>query len=110
MLDRRMIYSFAYWKDAEHLDEAQEAKLDLICRKVGLEPGMRILDIGSGWGGFLQFAAERYGVTGLGVTVSKEQAAQANERTKELPVETRLLDYQALDGKQRQNKSLTTSQ
>ena len=99
MLDRRMIYSCAYWKDAQDLDAAQEAKLDLICRKIGLEPGMRILDIGSGWGGFLQFAAERYGVSGVGVTVSKEQAALANERSKGLPVETHLLDYQALDGK-----------
>ena len=82
MLDRRMIYSCGYWKDADDLDAAQEAKLDLICRKIGLAPGMRILDIGSGWGGFLQFAAERYGVSGVGVTVSKEQAALANERTR----------------------------
>lgn len=99
MLDKRMIYSCGYWHNAGDLDAAQEAKLDLICRKVGLEPGMRILDIGSGWGGFLQFAAERYGVSGVGVTVSKEQAALANERTAHLPVETKLLDYQALDGK-----------
>lgn len=98
MLDKRMIYSCGYWHNASDLDAAQEAKLDLICRKVGLEPGMRILDIGSGWGGFLQFAAERYGVSGIGVTVSKEQAALANERTAHLPVETKLLDYQALDG------------
>ncbi len=98
MLDKRMIYSCGYWHNASDLDAAQEAKLDLICRKVGLEPGMRILDIGSGWGGFLQFAAERYGVSGVGVTVSKEQAALANERTAHLPVETKLLDYQALDG------------
>ncbi|KKC37748.1 cyclopropane fatty acyl phospholipid synthase [Devosia epidermidihirudinis] len=98
MLDKRMIYSCAYWKDAPNLDAAQEAKLDLICRKIGLQPGMRILDIGSGWGGFLQFAAERYGVTGVGVTVSKEQAALANARTAGLPVETLLLDYEALDG------------
>ena len=98
MLDRRMIYSCGYWAEAGDLDAAQEAKLDLICRKIGLVPGMRILDIGSGWGGFLQFAAERYGVSGVGVTVSKEQAALANARTAHLPVETRLLDYQALDG------------
>jgi cyclopropane-fatty-acyl-phospholipid synthase len=98
MLDKRMIYSCGYWKDATNLDQAQEAKLDLICRKVGLEKGMRILDIGSGWGGFLQFAAERYGVSGVGVTISKEQAALANERTRGLPVETRLMDYQALEG------------
>ena len=100
MLDRRMIYSCGYWQGgAADLDAAQEAKLDLICRKIGLAPGMRVLDIGSGWGGFLQFAAERYGITGLGVTVSKEQAALANERTAGLPVETKLLDYQALEGR-----------
>ncbi|MHA6689315.1 cyclopropane fatty acyl phospholipid synthase [Devosia sp. A449] len=98
MLDSRMIYSCAYWRDAGDLDAAQEAKLDLICRKMGLMPGMHILDIGSGWGGFLQFAAERYGVSGVGVTVSKEQAALANTRTAGLKVETKLLDYQALDG------------
>jgi cyclopropane-fatty-acyl-phospholipid synthase len=99
MLDPRMIYSCGYWKDTDNLNAAQEAKLDLICRKVGLEKGMRILDIGSGWGGFMQFAAERYGVSAVGVTISKEQAALANERTKHLKVETRLMDYQALDGK-----------
>lgn len=99
MLDKRMVYSCGYWKNAADLDAAQEAKLDLICTKIGLEPGMRILDIGSGWGGFLQFAAERYGVSGIGVTISVEQAKLANERTKDLPVETRLMDYQALEGK-----------
>lgn len=98
MLDRRMIYSCGYWQGVDTLDAAQEAKLDLICRKIGLQPGMRILDIGSGWGGFLKFAAERYGVSGVGVTVSKEQAALANALTSGLPVETLLLDYQSLDG------------
>jgi cyclopropane-fatty-acyl-phospholipid synthase len=98
MLDKRMIYSCGYWKDAANLDEAQEAKLDLICRKVGLEPGMRVLDIGSGWGGFLKFAAERYGIIGTGITVSKEQAAWANAHTDGLPIETRLMDYMALEG------------
>jgi len=98
MLDKRMIYSCAYWEHATTLDAAQEAKLDLICRKVGLMPGMRILDIGSGWGGFLKFAAERYGVEGVGVTVSKEQAAYANANRDGLPIETKLMDYQALEG------------
>ena len=98
MLDRRMIYSCGYWAEAKTLDEAQEAKLDLICRKIGLKPGMRVLDIGSGWGGFLKFAAERYGISGLGVTVSKEQAAYANEYARGLPVESRLMDYMALEG------------
>lgn len=98
MLDSRMIYSCGYWAEAADLEAAQEAKLDLICRKLGLRPGMHILDIGSGWGGLLKFAAERYGISGLGVTVSKEQAALANERAKGLPIETRLQDYQALEG------------
>lgn len=99
MLDSRMIYSCGYWRDAADLEAAQEAKLELICRKIGLQPGMHILDIGSGWGGFLQYAAERYGVSGVGVTVSTAQATLANERTAHLPVETLLLDYQELDGK-----------
>ena len=99
MLDKRMIYSCGYWKDATTLDEAQEAKLDLICRKVGLQPGMTVLDIGSGWGGFLKFAAERYGIIGTGITVSKEQAALANATTGGLPIETKLIDYMAMEGK-----------
>ena len=99
MLDRRMIYSCGYWKDATDLDAAQEAKLDLICRKAGLREGMRILDIGSGWGGLLRFAAERYGVEGVGLTVSKEQADYANANRGNLPIETRLQDYLAMDGK-----------
>ena len=99
MLDKRMVYSCAYWKDADTLDAAQEAKLDLICRKAGLQPGMRILDIGSGWGGFLRFAAERYGVEGIGLTVSREQAEYANANRGNLPIETRLQDYLSMDGK-----------
>ena len=99
MLDKRMIYSCGYWKDAQNLDAAQEAKLDLICRKAGLKEGMRVLDIGSGWGGFLRFAAERYGVEGVGLTISKEQADYANANRGNLPVETRLQDYLSLDGK-----------
>lgn len=99
MLDQRMVYSCGYWKDAETLDDAQEAKLDLICRKAGLKPGMRILDIGSGWGGFLRFAAEHYGIEGVGLTVSREQAEYANANRGNLPVETRLQDYLSMDGK-----------
>jgi len=98
MLDKRMIYSCGYWAEATTLDAAQEAKLDLICRKVGLQPGMKILDIGSGWGGFLKFAAERYGVEGVGITISKEQAAFAEATKGNLPIETRLMDYMALEG------------
>ncbi len=99
MLDRRMIYSCAYWKDAATLDEAQERKLDLVCRKVGLKSGQRVLDIGCGWGGFARFAAERYGVEVLGVTVSKEQVALAAECVRGLPVQIRLQDYRELSGR-----------
>ncbi|HSB36718.1 MAG TPA: cyclopropane fatty acyl phospholipid synthase, partial [Thermoanaerobaculia bacterium] len=99
MLDRRMIYSCAYWKDAANLDEAQERKLDLVCRKVGLKPGQKVLDIGCGWGGFARFAAERYGVEVTGVTVSKEQVEAARERVRGLPVEIRLQDYRDISGR-----------
>ena len=97
MLGRRLIYSCGYWNDANDLDTAQEAKLELIFRKLGLEPGMRVLDIGCGWGEALKLAAERYGVTGVGVTVSQEQAEYAREICRGLPVEIRLADYRMLD-------------
>lgn len=93
MLDRRMTYTCGYWKDAADLDAAQEAKLDLVCRKIGLKKGDRLLDIGCGWGSFIQFAAEKYGAECVGVTVSKEQAKLAEERVAGLPVEIRLQDY-----------------
>ena len=96
MLDTRMNYSCGYWKGAESLDEAQEAKLDLICRKLDLRPGTRVLDIGCGWGGFLRYAAEKYGVTGLGITLSREQASLGKELCSGLPVEIRLQDYRDL--------------
>ncbi|MEN8123009.1 MAG: class I SAM-dependent methyltransferase [Bacteroidota bacterium] len=73
MLDKGMNYSCGYWKDAKTLDGAQEAKLDLICRKMSLKPGMKVLDIGCGWGGFAKYAAEKYGVIVNGITVSREQ-------------------------------------
>lgn len=98
MLDRRMVYSCAYWKDAKTLDEAQEAKLDLICRKLGLKPGDRVLDIGCGWGSFAKYAAEKYGVGVVGITVSKEQAALGRELCEGLPVEIRFMDYRDADG------------
>jgi cyclopropane-fatty-acyl-phospholipid synthase len=100
MLDRRLIYSCAYWDGgAQTLDEAQEAKLDLIARKLDLQPGMRVLDIGCGWGGTAQYLAERYGVQVVGITVSKEQAKLASERCRGLPVEIRLEDYRQTQGK-----------
>ena len=98
MLDKRMNYTCAYWRDASTLDEAQEAKLDLVCRKIGLEPGMTVLDLGCGWGGFAKFAAERYGARVVGVTVSKEQVELGNRLCQGLPVELRLQDYRDVDG------------
>lgn len=97
MLDGRMVYSCGYWRRADTLDEAQEAKLDLVCRKLNLEPGMRVLDIGCGWGSFAQYAAEEYGVKVVGVTVSEEQVDLARERCADLPVEIRLQDYRDVD-------------
>lgn len=99
MLDRRMTYSCGYWRTAQDLDTAQEHKLDLVCRKLQLERGMKVLDVGCGWGGAAQFAAERYGVDVVGITVSKEQAALARERVRGLPVEIVLDDYRSLEGR-----------
>ena len=93
MLDRRMTYTCAYWKDAETLDEAQEAKLDLVCQKIGLQKGEKVLDIGCGWGSFARYAAEEYGAEVVGITVSEEQVKLAKELCKGLPVEIRLQDY-----------------
>jgi cyclopropane-fatty-acyl-phospholipid synthase len=93
MLDKRLVYTCAYWRDAHNLDDAQEAKLDLVCRKLGLEKGMRVLDIGCGWGSFARFAAEKYGVSVVGVTVSRNQVELGRELCQGLPVEIRLQDY-----------------
>ncbi|MFO0744127.1 MAG: cyclopropane fatty acyl phospholipid synthase [Myxococcota bacterium] len=101
MLDGRMMYTCGYWKNAKTLAEAQEAKVDLICRKVGLKPGMRVLDLGCGWGGFSIYAAEKYGCTAVGVTISKEQQkwGQAKAKSLGLPVELRVQDYRDVYGK-----------
>lgn len=97
MLGSSMAYTCGYWKDAATLTEAQTAKYDLICRKLGLEPGMKFLDIGCGWGGLMAHAAEKYQVSCVGVTISKEQAKYARERYGHLPIEVRLCDYRTLD-------------
>jgi cyclopropane-fatty-acyl-phospholipid synthase len=103
MLDERMVYTCGYYKDAKTLKEAQEAKLDLVCRKAGLQPGMKVLDLGCGWGGLASWAAEKYGCTVLGVTLSKDQVSLGNQlwgpSGKNLPVELRLCDYRDVQGK-----------
>lgn len=99
MLDKRMNYSCAYWKNKKTLDEAQEQKLDMICKKMQLKSGMKVIDIGCGWGAFDKYAAEKYKVSSVGVTISKEQAKFAKESCKNLPVKIKLMDYRDLQGK-----------
>ena len=99
MLDSRMMYSCGYWQTATTLEEAQEAKLELICRKLKLEKGMRLLEIGCGWGGFAKYATQNYGVSVVGITISKPQADLARENNKGLPVEIRVQDYRDVDEK-----------
>lgn len=98
MLDKNMVYTCGYWQNAENLDEAQEAKLDLVCRKIGLEPGMRVLDMGCGWGSFAKYAAENYGAEVTGVTVSREQVELGRQMCAGLPVDIRLEDYRNVNG------------
>ena len=98
MLGKSMIYSCGYWKDAQNLEQAQEAKLKLIMDKLMLEPGMEVLDIGCGWGGAAKYAAENYGVSVTGITVSKQQADVARKQCRGLPVKILLQDYRLLDG------------
>lgn len=103
MLDGHLAYTCGYWARATTLDDAQTAKLDLICRKLGLERGMRLLDIGCGWGSLMKFAAERYGVECVGLTISREQAERGQARCAGLPVAFRLQDYRQFnnDGSER---------
>ncbi|MEE9464742.1 MAG: cyclopropane fatty acyl phospholipid synthase [Candidatus Neomarinimicrobiota bacterium] len=98
MLDRRMVYSCGYWREAEDLDAAQEAKLDLVCRKLSLEPGMSLLDLGCGWGALAKYAAEKFGVQVVGLTISQNQMSLGRELCRGLPVEIRLLDYRKVQG------------
>lgn len=93
MLDPRMTYTCGYWKNAKNLTEAQDAKLELICQKLQLKPGMRVLDIGCGWGSFMGYAAEHYGVTCVGLTISREQVDFGYTRYNGMPIEFRLQDY-----------------
>ena len=93
MLGNTMQYTCAYWKQAKTLDEAQVHKLDLICRKLNLQKGEKVLELGCGWGGFAKFAAENYGVAVDAYNISKEQVNFARNRNKGLPVTIHLADY-----------------
>lgn len=101
-LDKRMVYSCAYFvSGTEDLDTAQEQKLDIICRKLQLKPGERLLDIGCGWGGLVVYAAQKYGVQSMGVTLSKEQHILANQRIAAAGLThsaVKLMDYRDLRG------------
>lgn len=103
-LDPKMVYTCAYFTDWENdLATAQTDKLDMICRKLRLKPGERMLDIGCGWGALICHAAEHYGVTAVGVTLAEEQLKLAREKIKERGLEDKvsveLIDYRKMDGK-----------
>ena len=96
MLDSNMVYSCGYWHNANDLEQAQLNKLDLICRKLELKPGMKLLDIGCGWGSLVKYASEHYGVSAKGITVSRQQAEFAREMCAGLPIEIGVMDYRKL--------------
>ncbi len=98
MLDKRMVYTCAYWENARDLDEAQEDKLDLVCRKLQLKPGMHVLDIGCGWGSFAKYAAQQYGVKVTGITISRQQVELTKEICHGLPIDIQLKDYRDVSG------------
>lgn len=99
VLDKQFLYTCGYWKEATTLDEAQENKMDLACRKLKLEPGMRVLDIGCGWGYFSKFAAEKYGAHVKGITISEEHVRYAKNLCEGLTVEIQNQDYRDLNEK-----------
>ena len=98
MLDEEMVYSCAYWSAAQTLGQAQLAKFDLICRKLELQPGMRLLDIGSGWGGFLRYAVKNYGVEATGISPADNQINLAREKSEGLGITFIQQDYRDLQG------------
>lgn len=98
MLGDTMAYTCAYWKNANTLDESQRAKFDLIANKMGLKKGMRVLDLGCGWGGFSKHVAEKYGVEVVAVNLSEKQSAYVQKICQGLPVEMRTHDYREIEG------------
>ena len=94
-----MVYSCGYWDNVSNLDKAQEAKMELVCRKLKLEPGMSVLDIGCGWGEMARYASEHYGVEVTGITVSAAQVNYAVKLCRGLPVEILLCDYRQINGR-----------
>jgi cyclopropane-fatty-acyl-phospholipid synthase len=98
MLGRHLLYSCACWENAQNLNEAEEARLDWVCRKLDLKPGQKVLDIGCGWGCLVKYAAEKYGVEAMGITLSEEQAKLARRSCADLPVEIRIQDYRDVEG------------
>ena len=108
-LDRRLVYSCAYFEEADdELDDAQERKLDLLCRKLRLRPGERLLDVGCGFGALVLHAAERYGVEAHGITLSEPQAEVARERAAAAGLDDRcrieVRDYRELEDDERYDK------
>lgn len=99
MLGARMSYTCAYWKEARGLDEAEDAILELVCRKLELRPGLSVLDLGCGWGAFARYAAERHGVSVVGVNIAAEQVNLGRELCKGLPVALRVQDYRDVRGR-----------
>ncbi|CDZ77432.1 Cyclopropane-fatty-acyl-phospholipid synthase [Legionella massiliensis] len=93
MLGQSMAYSCGYWKNATNLNEAQQAKFDLVCRKLYLTQQDTLLDVGCGWGGLAAYAAEHYGCQVVGINISENQISYANEKYKHLPIEFHLADY-----------------
>ena len=98
MLDSYMNYSCGYWETADTLEQAQQDKMELLCRKLELAPGMRVLDIGCGWGGAARYAVEHYGVRVVGVTISRQQSTWARTRLKDMPIEILCQDYREVRG------------
>jgi len=98
-LDPYNQYSCGYFEETDDLNAAQEKKLDLICRKLRLESGDRVLDIGCGWGGFARYAAERYDCRVTGISTSREQLNHARRFCRGLPVHFRQCDYRNLRGR-----------